>query len=265
MSLQELDYTGEFIVLGKIRYSIYQEHINRYLFAANFVRGKRVLDIACGTGYGADFLARSEAFQVIGGDISVPALKYACRSYHSHNLVFIRLDATKLPFQDKSFDIIVSFETIEHLDNPREFLWECFRVLKKSGVLICSTPNRCRHFLAKFKPSVPFHKFELDEQQFRKLLGERFTIIDLWGQCPLNVRRKLINTLLYLLGRLVSVLPCHIWLRIQLERFWRFLEWQILQRDKPKRLLTLAQIDRNFAVSHLDFPPTYFVALCYSS
>lgn len=74
--MKELEFTGEFVVPNKTPYATYQEHINRYVFASNFVKDKTVLDIVCGTGYGSSYLARKGAKRVLGGDISKKAIEY---------------------------------------------------------------------------------------------------------------------------------------------------------------------------------------------
>jgi len=132
-----------FLVPGKPRmYSLWQQHINRYIFAAGFARDKVVLDVACGAGYGSDYLIKMGAKKVVGGDISEDAIEYARAQYKSNDLQFVRLNAVKLPFSRDCFDAIVSFETIEHLKEYENFLFECKRVLKDKGLFICSTPNK---------------------------------------------------------------------------------------------------------------------------
>ena len=118
---------------------IFWEHVARYRFAKEFVRGKRVLDIACGEGYGAAGLARAGARSVVGIDVSADVCDHARRKY---GLDARAGDAQAIPLPDRSIDVIVSFETIEHVDQPGVFLGECARVLVPDGMLIVSTPNR---------------------------------------------------------------------------------------------------------------------------
>ena len=131
-------------------------HISRYAFAAQFVAGKVVLDVACGSGYGTGYLADKGAERVIGGDISQSALKYANAYFKKENTDFIYLDASKeLPFHDEYFDVLVSMETIEHLLDAENFLAECRRVLKSEGVFICSTMYKERNPPGKEKLATP--------------------------------------------------------------------------------------------------------------
>lgn len=83
---------------GRMAYVHYQLHINRYAFAANYVRGKRVLDVACGPGYGSSYLQKGGAKLVIGGDISRDALQEANLRFQHRDVFFVQLDATNLPF-----------------------------------------------------------------------------------------------------------------------------------------------------------------------
>src|SRR5262245_31216724 len=110
----ELTFTGERFVPGAAG-EIWYEHWHRYHFAASLVAGREVLDVACGEGYGSALLARSAA-QVTGADIAPAAISHARGRYAGQpNLAFCEADCAALPFADGSFDVVVSFETIEHI------------------------------------------------------------------------------------------------------------------------------------------------------
>jgi ubiquinone/menaquinone biosynthesis C-methylase UbiE len=98
--------------------------------------------VACGTGYGSARLAASGAGFVIGGDLSRESLMFAKSSFIRSDLRFVHVAAQCLPFRDRSFDIVVSFETVEHLEWRDEFLDECRRILRKDGSSLSSTPVR---------------------------------------------------------------------------------------------------------------------------
>jgi len=134
-----LEYTGERMVPEATDPYTFWEHVYRYRFAARFARGRDVLDVACGEGYGAAALLKSGAASVIGVDVSQAACDHARKKYG----IDARCgDASSLPLCDSSIDLIVSFETIEHIPAPGDLLSECSRVLRKRGVLVISTPNR---------------------------------------------------------------------------------------------------------------------------
>ena len=140
---------------------IFWEHVARYRFAKDFVNGKRVLDIACGDGYGAAALAKAGAASVAGVDISAEACEQARRKYGLDARVG---DAQAIPLPAQSIDVVVSFETIEHVDDPAVFLRECARVLVPDGLLIVSTPNRPVY--SGDGRRNPFHQLEFDENEF---------------------------------------------------------------------------------------------------
>ena len=124
----------------------YANHICRYRFAKLHLlkfSSLKVLDIACGVGYGTNYLSKIENSRISGADISIEALKVANESFSAENINFYFDNCDTLNESKKSapFDSIVSFETLEHLQNPALFLENCARVLKPQGQLIISTPN----------------------------------------------------------------------------------------------------------------------------
>lgn len=147
----------------------YFEHLGRYHFVSQFVKNKTVLDVACGNGYGSSLLNQAGSNLVVGVDSSPEAINYAQKNYAEKGLKFIKANALNLPFNKKTFDIVVSLETIEHLDNPDKFLREIKRVLRNNGLLILSTPNRFTSPLGN-----PYHKKEYCASSLEKLLKRNF-------------------------------------------------------------------------------------------
>ena len=150
-----------------------KEHIARYAFASKFCKGMRVLDVACGTGYGSYFLLFKGAKEVIGGDLSQKSITQASH-YKEQGLEFVILDATKLPFRDDSFEVIVSLETIEHISTVREFLQECSRCLVKGGIFVLSTPNKEVESPKTTKTSRFYHVREFSIGDISRLLNRYF-------------------------------------------------------------------------------------------
>jgi SAM-dependent methyltransferase len=169
-----LEFTGERFVPGT-EGEIAHEHWHRYAFARRFVAGRRVIDAACGEGYGSSLLAASAA-AVIGIDIDAAAVAHARAAYAARgNLRFVEGSAARLPFADATADAVVSFETIEHLeaaDQPR-MLAEFARVLAPGGVLVLSSPNRPEYSEARNYVN-PFHLSELDRDELARLLDPAF-------------------------------------------------------------------------------------------
>lgn len=157
-------------------------HLERYRFAKQFVENKKVLDIACGIGYGSHLLGiYGKAREVIGVDISNEAIETAKNTYQSKNISFKLTHGEQLPFDNNYFDVIVSFETIEHTISPSNFLFELYRVLNDNGTLIISTPNKRFHSIWKKRPWNPYHMIEFYPMQFRELLIKYFPKIEYWG------------------------------------------------------------------------------------
>ena len=172
----DIEYT-ERMLPDEAHARVFWEHIARYRFAKDFVHGKRVLDIACGEGYGSAGLLKAGAVSVIGVDISPDICEHARRRYG----VDTRMgDAQTIPLPDQSIDLVVSFETIEHVDSPVTFLDECTRVLVPEGMLIVSTPNRPVY--SSDGRQNPFHRMEFDANEFIGLLRARFRSVRLYTQ-----------------------------------------------------------------------------------
>lgn len=175
----DLEFTGERF-LPEVSGQIAFEHLHRYYFARDLVKGCRVLDVACGEGYGSWILANS-ALDVVGVDIAVDAVMHAREKYTNANIRFVEASAAKLPFDDDMFDAVVSFETIEHLDLHHEMLSEIKRVLKKDGLLIISSPNK-QYYSVEPGYQNPFHVKELFREEFVELIGSYFSNATLFGQ-----------------------------------------------------------------------------------
>ncbi len=163
------------------RYSPYWgEHAARYIFALAFVEGKSVLDIACGTGYGLAIL-KTKAKYITGVDVDAGAANEAKAECGDNGSVLLG-NGLGLPFADGSFDVITSFETLEHLHERRKFLAELHRVLRPGGILILSTPNANYSMPVNGKPSNPFHIFEYTPDELRGELESCFFIDKFFGQ-----------------------------------------------------------------------------------
>lgn len=168
-----MEFTGERF-LPELQGEIAYEHWHRYAFAQQLVEGKRVLDIACGEGYGAALLANSAAL-VVGGDISGAALVEAKIRYADReNLNFVMTSCDLLAFADASFDVVVSFETIEHIATQEAMLVEIKRVLKPEGIFCLSSPNKAEYSDARNYQN-PFHIKELYRDELAALLLKFFS------------------------------------------------------------------------------------------
>jgi glycosyltransferase involved in cell wall biosynthesis/SAM-dependent methyltransferase len=178
-----LSVSGERLTSG-YRGQTMIEHMHRYLLAREWCRDLSVLDIASGEGYGSALLAQV-ATSVLGVDISAEAVAHARTAYKRDNLDFVVGDARLLPAADGSFDVVVSFETIEHYGEQAQFLAEVRRVLRPEGLFIVSTPDRDNYSPADTEAN-PYHARELTEEEFRSLLQVQFKNVGLLMQRPVH-------------------------------------------------------------------------------
>jgi len=170
----DLTFTGERFLptcSGEIAY----EHWHRYAFARHFVAGRRVLDAACGEGYGTAYLSDIAA-AVVGLDLDGATIVHASARYAScPRARFVQSSCTTLPFADACFDVVVSFETVEHLEAADQvrMLAEFARVLTPSGLLVISSPNKRLYSDARGYVNE-FHRHELYRDGFADLLAAHF-------------------------------------------------------------------------------------------
>lgn len=223
---QPLPFTGERFTPECVR-EMWLEHWHRYAFALSWAPGRRVLDAACGEGYGAALLARAGA-TVTALDVSAAALAHARARYGEvPGLAFQQADVTDLShLPAASFDLIVSFETLEHLDAQDAMLSGFRRLLAPGGLMLVSTPDRHTYSdLTGYRNE--FHVRELYRDEFESLLERHFGAHRLFGQ------KLLFQSVLHDL----SAPPTR------------------------ARARTMA-IDAVTAVDGLDYAPVYFVAAC---
>lgn len=177
-----IEFTGERVVQGHVAPDLWNEHLARYRFAARLAGGKRVLDIGCGSGYGSAELAKV-AGSVVGLDASDEAVKHAAGSYAAPQLTFRTGDASHLPFDDGSFDLVIAFEVIEHLEDWQSLLNEAKRVLTSRGQLMVSTPNRLYYAETRKRSGPnPFHVHEFTFEEFTAALEGSFTSVRMFLQ-----------------------------------------------------------------------------------
>lgn len=175
----DLTWTGERF-LPDLHGTIVLEHLHRYKAAAMLVRGKTVLDIASGEGYGSYLLAE-QAATVVGVDIDATAVTHASKKYLRPNLRFKEGSCAAIPLADHSVQVIVSFETIEHHTQHEEMMAEIKRVLTPDGLLIISSPNKVEYSeVPGFKNA--FHPRELYLEEFESWLRTGFSNIEIYGQ-----------------------------------------------------------------------------------
>jgi SAM-dependent methyltransferase len=152
-------------------------HAARYQRAVTSLSGPRVLDIACGTGYGLAMLREGGFPSAVGVDIELPVLAAAGAA-----APVVQADAAALPFRSGAFDAVTSFETIEHLHQRVPFLTELARVMAPDARLMLSTPNARYTRPVDGRPTNPFHVFEYTAPELLTELREHFTDVVVLGQ-----------------------------------------------------------------------------------
>ena len=159
---------------------VFKEHLATYNFAVKFINKNEVLELGSGNGYGTHLLS-DYAGKITGVDISEEAVSYSNEKYKARNLVYTVMDITKLVFSDESFDIVVSFEVIEHIREYEKVICEAKRVLRIGGSFLLATPN------GKYSTGKnPYHVKDFLMDELRLLLGKYFGIVEFYGQSKNN-------------------------------------------------------------------------------
>jgi O-antigen biosynthesis protein len=156
------------------------EHLHRYALAHEIAAGLDVLDVACGEGYGSNLLAGC-ARSVVGVDVAADVVAHAAAKYRRKNLRYLHGSATAVPLPAAAVDLVVSFETIEHLREHDEMLAELRRVLRPGGRMIISSPDR-RFYSEATGHANPYHLKELSCEEFRELVARFFPYVRLLRQ-----------------------------------------------------------------------------------
>lgn len=175
-----LEFTGERFTPECVR-EIWYEHWHRYALVRSWARGRRVLDAACGEGYGSALLA-GVAESVLGLDVDPAAVAHARSRYAgTSNLSFSQADATRLALPAASFDLVVSFETLEHVEAQDGLLDGLSHALSDDGLLVISSPDKATYGdAAGFRNE--FHVRELYRDEFEQLLRARFPHMRVYAQ-----------------------------------------------------------------------------------
>jgi SAM-dependent methyltransferase len=163
------------------------QHLQRYELASRFAQGRTVLDLACGNGYGAYTLINLGARSVAAVDLDNAAIDYARRHYSKRNLEYICQDCFKFKPPPSGFEVIVSFETIEHLKEPKNFIRKLRDLILNQGRLLISAPNTLRYKRAARPITNPYHFSEPTYEDFREWVETCFVIDQEWEQSPVTV------------------------------------------------------------------------------
>lgn len=170
--------TSEFTSLED--YVLYLIHRAAYEEAAKFAAQKTVLDLGCNNGYGTAILGRDSA-RTIGVDVSPQSVQAALQNSAAPNIDYRVVDGLELPFEDATFDLIVSFQVIEHIFDVTPYLRNIRRVLKPGGTVIFTTPNAPIRLDPGMKPWNEFHVREFSAAELQELLAPWFSSVVVKG------------------------------------------------------------------------------------
>lgn len=172
-------------------YLLYLRHLFAYKFASvKLSMSDVVLDVGCGEGYGT-YLLSHYARKIIGLDVDKDIIKHASKKYGNSNCIFRVYDGRRIPYPNETFNVVVSFQVIEHVVDDLNFVLECFRVLKKGGFLFLTTPNKANRLKPNQKPWNPFHVREYYPHELKSILEKVFPEVKLLGIHGDTIIRKI--------------------------------------------------------------------------
>lgn len=163
----------------------------RYYFARKYCKGKKVVDIGCGQGYGSSILSPL-AKSILGLDYNQDAINYASKNYKHKNLRFSVGDFVQFKGKEK-FDVVVAFEVIEHIYEDENFLKNICTILNGNSLVLISTPNKLIHSPHTDTPPNPYHVREYTPPQLKELLKKFFNEVDLYGMVVKNKEKAKIE------------------------------------------------------------------------
>lgn len=181
----KLKMTGERVVPHDIGTPMEYFQLLRHLFIYGFLKKElkssdRVLEVGFGEGYGTHML--SEACQeIVGIDVEKRAVEYANYKYKNTKCRFEYYDGNTIPYPDNSFETVISFQVIEHVQDDLNFITQLHRVLKKGGKLYITTPNKTIRLKPGQKPWNRFHVREYYPHELKSLLKKCFSEVNIFG------------------------------------------------------------------------------------
>lgn len=232
-------------------------NLARYKFALKYCKRKSVLELGCGSGYGANYLAKNGAGEVFAYDASSRSIEFANKTFKLPNIKFIckRIEEVN---EKRVYDAVINFEVIEHLQNTEKLLKLVNKSLKKGGLLVVSTPNRLFSSYDGNKPTNPYHVREYFDNEFRSLLKKHFKQIILYGIFLRNEKKdKEISVKNSYRWKVSNYLSHKRWIR----RVLNYLP------EYPKRLFT-GEIKMDYSKEDYIFKrfhperAEYFIAIC---
>jgi len=233
-------------------------NLARYVFASRYCKNKKVLELGCGFGYGAYFLALNGAKKIKAYDYSRKSIDYARRNFNNPRIEYLVGDVLTMKAKDK-YNVVMAFEIIEHLHLPERLISLAKGSLSKGGIFIVSTPNRLQSSYDNDMPSNPYHVKEYYPWEFEALLKKFFRKTEIFG-IFLRKDKEVAESFIK------STWKWKLASRLARKRFIR----KIINYlpDKPKRIFTgegnlnLSPQDFKFSKRSLEKAP-YMIAVCH--
>lgn len=228
--------SGERIIPEKMNseeeYLLYLRHQFAYEFVKTQIPvNSSILEVGCGEGYGTCILSQVEGAVVVGIDIDEETIVQASKRYDSDKCTFKLYDASIIPFEANSFDAVVSFQVIEHLHNPKNYISEIYRVLKDSGVFFLTTPNGTMRLSSDCKPWNKFHIKEFSPDELKNLLNKEFRNVNILGiRGSAEVQRIELNRIDNILKKKKS----GIWGKLKRKIYRKIMRDRILNKENEK-------------------------------
>lgn len=217
-------------------YLLYLMHVATYRYSLNFVKGKKVLDYGSGSGYGTALISDS-CLQIIGVDVSDEAVSHARSHFSAPNLSYLQIERAEvapLPFPDSSFDVVISFQVIEHVDEVSAYLHEIERVLVPRGRVLIATPDRSHRLFSFQKPWNIWHLREYSQEGLNNILAKYFLDVKVYQmggqQEALKIELSRVNKLKWItLPFTLPIIPEIV--RVNSLRFIKSLRFRLSQRS----------------------------------
>ena len=252
--MSDLTFTGERLHAGNPLFGVdLARHRAAYRFAREQAQGNRVLDLGSGSGYGTAELAGAPAL-LAGLDRVWPD-----RGARSAETNFVRGDLNALPLASDSFDLVVSFQVIEHLEDPTLYLEAMARLLRPEGLAILTTPN-----LLTSDRENPYHVHEYTGDELAGVLGQHFDAVEMRGVGMSEPASRYHQARLERIRRIVRIDPLRLRHRLPQGLVeWLFAQFALVVRRGISKDEGLPDVDwRDFPIGAADAECVDLLALC---
>ena len=171
-------------------YILFLKHKYAYTIADKFInKDSNVLEIGCGEGYGTNFLARSGA-HIVALDVDKETIKNARLKYSQKNITFKKFDGYNISYPEQSFDVIISFQVIEHVEDVEKYLENIKKLLKPNGIFLITTPSRTYRLAENQKP---FNIYHIREYNAKTLCSDISKVFDKFHIFSITAKQEILD------------------------------------------------------------------------